>query len=51
VVQDQRRFEEARPLYQQALVIFQATLPADHPYISLLKQSIASLPLPPTDQN
>jgi tetratricopeptide (TPR) repeat protein len=51
VVQAQGRFEAARPLFQQALVIFQATLPADHPNIALLKQSIASLPSPPTEQN
>jgi hypothetical protein len=51
VVQVQRRSEEARPLYQQALGILQATLPADHPNIASLKTNIASLPSPPTEQN
>jgi hypothetical protein len=51
VVQVQRRFEEARPLFQQDLVVFQATLPADHPNIASLKKNITNLPLPPTEQN
>jgi len=50
-VQVQRRSEEARPLYQQALGILQATLRVDHPNIATLKKNIASLPPPPTEQN
>jgi hypothetical protein len=37
VVQVQVRFEEDRPLFQQALVIMQATLPADYPNIAAVK--------------
>jgi tetratricopeptide (TPR) repeat protein len=51
VVQVQGRFAEDRPLFQQALLILQATLPADHPNIAAVKKSIASLPLPPPQQN
>ena len=38
--------EEARPLLTQALEIFRATLPPDHPHITETLNRIANLPTP-----
>ncbi|RXV64275.1 hypothetical protein C6W92_07635 [Roseovarius sp. A46] len=38
------RTAEARPLLEQALAIFRATLPADHPHIGVVEGRLAALP-------
>jgi tetratricopeptide (TPR) repeat protein len=40
---NQGKYEQAEPLYQRALAIWEKTLPPDHPYIALALENYADL--------
>jgi hypothetical protein len=44
VVKHLGRYEEARLLYDDALLILKKTLPPDHPHIELVINNLAALP-------